>query len=74
MTVITWILAAIALVGTVLNVRQDRRCFFLWLFSNGGFTAVNFARGDYAQGTLFAVYLVLAVLGARQWQKSRQII
>lgn len=71
MTLITWLLAIIALVGTVLNVRQDRRCFFLWLFSNGGFAAVNCGRGDYAQGTLFAVYFILAILGARQWQRSR---
>lgn len=72
MTAVTWILAAIALVGTVLNIRQDRRCFYLWSVTNSGFAAVNFFIGQYAQALLFAIYFVLSLLGLRQWRRNME--
>ena len=34
MTDITWFLTAISLIGTVLNIRKDILCFYIWLIGD----------------------------------------
>lgn len=65
---LTWLLVALGLAGTVLNVRRDRRGFLFWVVSNAGLMAVNAGRGDWAQASMFGVYLLLAVWGWLSWQ------
>lgn len=68
---IAWMLVAVALAGTVLNVRQDRRCFWLWVVSNAGLMLVHAKQKQWAQATMFAVYLLLAVWGLVSWRKEQ---
>jgi hypothetical protein len=63
----TWWLVSIALVGTVLNVRQDRRGFLFWGVSDLGLAVVNAMVGQWAQATLFFIYLGLAIWGWLSW-------
>ena len=65
-----WILTFVALAGTLLNARQDRRGFLLWMVSNTGLCIWNFTTGDFAQMTLFLCYLILAVYGFFSWKNS----
>lgn len=65
---LTWVLVAVALIGTVLNVLQERSGFLFWMVSNLGLATVNFRRRQWAQGVLFAVYLGLAVWGWSAWE------
>ena len=67
---ILWPLTIIALMGVVLNIRKDRRCFWLWLFSNGAWSVVDYHHGLYAQSALFAVYFVLSVWGLIEWRRG----
>lgn len=67
----TWLLAVVSLVGVILNVRKDRRCFVLWTFSNATWAAVDFAHGLPAQGCLMTVYAGLAVWGWCAWRPVR---
>lgn len=62
-----WVLVALALAGTMLNVLHDRRGFWLWGFSNAGFTGLHAAHGEWTQATMFAIYLLLALWGAWSW-------
>lgn len=71
MTAFTWLITAISLVGVVLNIRQDRRCFYLWIMTNSVWTVIDWSNGLYAQAVLFAVYFVLSVWGAYRWQKQQ---
>jgi nicotinamide riboside transporter PnuC len=71
MTAFTWIVAILSLIGVVLNVRQDRRCFYLWIVTNSAWTAVDFSRGLYAQAFMFLVYLGLAIWGLYSWKHKR---
>jgi len=32
----TWLLTVASLVGVVLNIRKDRRCFAIWIATNAG--------------------------------------
>jgi len=65
---ISWLIAMVALYGTYLNVNQDKRGFYYWLVSNSAFCAINFYTGMWAQGTLFGVYTILAMMGIRNWK------
>jgi nicotinamide riboside transporter PnuC len=71
MTAFTWIVATLSLIGVVLNVRQDRRCFYIWTVTNASWMAVDFSRGLYAQAFMFLVYLGLAIWGLYAWKHKR---
>lgn len=66
-----------AAIGVDLNVRHDRRCFHLWLFSNA--VQVVFAAwlylqtrhiGAACQAMLFAYYWAQALRGLSTWRKG----
>lgn len=63
-----WLLVAIALIGTVLNVQQDRLGFVFWVVSNFGLAVVNARRRQWAEAVLFIVYLGLALWGWLVWK------
>jgi len=65
-----WTLTAIALIGTVLNVKQQRVGFLFWMVSNLGFTVSNVMLQIYPVAFLFLVYFFLAVAGWRSWGKG----
>lgn len=76
----SWLVLAAAIaaaVGVELNVRQDRRCFWLWLFSNG--VQVWFAlwilaetrhAGALCNAALFAYYWIQAARGLLRWKPA----
>jgi nicotinamide riboside transporter PnuC len=63
-----WTLALVSLVGVVLNVRKDRRCYLLWLGSNLAWAEVDLRAGLPAQASLMLVYAGLAVWGWLAWR------
>ena len=65
---IYWIVTFIAIYGTYLNSKQDKKGFYFWLVSNSAFCAINFCNGMIAQGFLFAVYTYLAIMGLKNWK------
>ena len=68
MTVFTWMLTILSIIGVVLNAYQDRRCFYLWMVTNTSWAAVDFHKGIYAQGVMFSLYTLLAVWGLYKWR------
>lgn len=65
-----WILTIVGLVGVVLNIKQDRRCFFLWMVSNAGFALETAILGAWNMTFLFVVYFILAIAGIKSWSKN----
>lgn len=72
MTYFTWIVTCLSLIGVVLNIRQDRRCFFIWCFTNSSWMAVDFHKGLYAQAFMFSVYLILSIWGIWAWKRHKK--
>ena len=64
---LTWIIVTLALAGTILNVRHDRRGFILWAISNAALALINVRSGEWAQATLWSTYVVMAVWGWLAW-------
>ena len=67
---ISWVFTVIALYGTYLNTQRDVAGYYYWIVSNGAFFAINLACGHTAQAFLFGTYVVLAVIGIKQWTKK----
>lgn len=72
MTAITWALTAASIVGVILNIRQHRGCFAIWLVTNASWAVIDYYRGIHAQAALFAVYFVLSVWGLIQWSRNHR--
>ena len=71
METFTWALTALSIIGTVMNIRKDRRCFVIWLFTNGAWAAYDLSIGAIAQAALFFVYFCLAIWGIVEWKKEK---
>lgn len=70
--VITWIVSALALTGTILNSNRNKWGFVLWFFTNLFWVIVDFKSGLYAQSALFFAYTLLAVKGIITWTKKEK--
>ncbi|RQW89901.1 MAG: hypothetical protein EHM79_02015 [Geobacter sp.] len=70
MIVLTIILTMASLVGVVLNIRQNRACFYIWTVTNAAWAVVDFRAGLPAQAALFAIYFGLSVWGIIEWKRK----
>ncbi len=64
-----WLLVAGSLVGVVLNIKHDKRCFWIWAITNATWAVVDFQAGIYSQAFLQAVYFLLAIWGLIEWNR-----
>lgn len=70
--ILTWLIAALSLSGTVLNIKKRSECFYLWAVSNVAWVFIDLSKGLHAQAVLFAIYFGLAVYGAWSWSRGRR--
>jgi len=68
-----WALTGVALIGTWLNVKQQRVGFLFWMASNVGFCISNTLIGVYPLAFLFFVYFILAVMGWFSWKREEEL-
>ncbi len=71
-TDITWFLTAISLTETVLNIRKNILCFYIWLIGDILWCALDFHNGTYGRSLLDFVQVILAVCGIISWKKVNQ--
>lgn len=65
-----WLVTAICLAGTILNVKKVRWCFHLWVLGNLLWLGIDLHNRLYSRAVLDAVQLALAVWGLVEWKKS----
>ena len=71
LTIGTWILTAVSLIGTVLNVKKIKYCFYIWTVSNILWLAYDIYTGLYSRAVLDAVHLAFAIWGIIVWNKKK---
>jgi hypothetical protein len=64
-----WIITGLSVIGTVLNIKKKRICFYIWLCTNSTWCIYDFVIGSFAQSALFLVYVGLAIWGIISWKK-----
>jgi len=67
MSAFTWLVTAISLTGTVLNVKQNIACFYLWAVGNTAWLVYDLGLRLYSRAVLDAVQLAFAVWGIVAW-------
>lgn len=67
---LSWILLAFSIWGVILNNYKDKRCFIVWLFTNGFWALYFFSYGLYAPMTQQLIFFVLAIHGLWEWKKE----
>ena len=67
METLCWITSVFALIGVMLNIKKDKRCFMIWSITNFTWTLVDFEKGIYAQAVLQLVYCFLSLYGMASW-------
>jgi hypothetical protein len=65
----TWGITIVALLGTILNVKKNALCFWLWAFSNTAWLSYDLYLSTYSRAALDAVQLVFAIWGIIAWKK-----
>ena len=64
-----WVLTALSLAGTALNVKKRISCFYLWTVVNLAWVFVDCQQGLWARSVLDGVHLAFAVWGIWDWTK-----
>jgi len=71
--VLSWIMCAVALTGTIINAERNKYGFAFWVVSNL-YMVIRFAViGEFAQSTLFFIYFLLAIRGLYSWSKKEKV-
>ena len=70
MTAITYIVTAATMIGTIANSLQKRWCFDIWAVTNTFWLVYNMVIGQHAQGLIYALNLIMSVVGLVQWKRK----
>lgn len=69
--VLSWIMSAVALIGTIINAEKNKYGFVFWMVSNLYMTIRFAVIGEFAQMTLFFIYFLLAIRGIFVWSRKK---
>lgn len=68
---ITWLITAVCLTGTLLNVKKNVLCFYLWAVGNVAWLVYDLLTGLYSRAMLDLIQLGFALWGIWEWSRNR---
>lgn len=71
MQAIQIILVTASLAGVVLNIHHRRECFYVWAFTNAGWSIVDLVYGVWSQAALMMIYTGLSIWGILKWSQTK---
>lgn len=71
-TIISYIITAITLIGTLGNSFQKTWCFYIWIPTNLFWVIYNIAIGQYQQAIIYTVNTITSVIGLYNWKKNEK--
>jgi hypothetical protein len=60
----------LAVIGTFINARANRNCFYVWMVSNAIFVVLSYQAAQWPQVGLFGYNFATCFLGLRNWKKK----
>ncbi len=66
----TWAITVISLTGTILNVKKNILCFYLWSIGNIAWLTFDIWQGLYSRAVLDFVQFGFAVWGIIAWREK----
>jgi nicotinamide riboside transporter PnuC len=73
LTVISWILTILSVIGAIRNAQGKIDGFIIWLVSNSGWVVYDIVTHQPAQIALFSIYTVITIYGLYKWCKLKQL-
>ena len=67
----TWLITAVCLIGTLLNVKKNVLCFYLWAVGNIAWLVYDLLTGLYSRAMLDLIQLGFALWGIWEWSRNR---
>ena len=68
--ILTWILAAINIVGNFLSARKKSVCWYLWIGADVAWVGIFLFRKEYAEAVMFIGFIVSGFYGIRRWRQN----
>lgn len=68
--IFSYVLAAISLTGTILNIKKVKYCFYIWAFTNAAWIVYDVLMLTWGRIPLDALHFVTAVWGIFSWSKK----
>ena len=68
---IAWLTTILCLIGTILNVKRMRACFYLWAIGNILWLILDLKSGLYSRALLDLVQLGFAIWGIFEWSEKK---
>lgn len=62
-----WAVTVISLIGTILNIKKNNLCFYIWLITDIVWLLFDFHTGVYSRALLDLVQVCFAAWGAYEW-------
>lgn len=69
---VSYMVAALTLVGTAANACQKRWGFIIWMFTNLFWAVYNIFQGEYAQTIIYTINIIAAIGGWFKWGKEKK--
>lgn len=70
--IFTWVITALSLAGTVLNVKKNALCFWIWSVGNTAWLCYDLWVGLYSRAALDTVQLAFAIWGIVAWKNKSE--
>lgn len=69
MTLLSYIITIITLIGTLANSFKKRWCFYIWIPTNLFWVIYNITIHEYQQSILYIVNTITSIIGLIKWSK-----
>lgn len=69
--IFTWIVTLMCLAGTILNVKKNIWCFYIWAVANILWLLFDIFTGLYSRALLDFVQFLFALWGIIEWRKNK---
>lgn len=69
-TAVSWLMTAVAIIGTVANSYKKRIGFWFWLVSNVFWVGFNIYNGIYSQAAVYVFNSAMCLVGLREWKNN----
>ena len=69
---ITWLIAALAIGGALLNAYHIKEGFLIWIVANTAWTYVAIVNDLWAQVPMWCVYSGISVWGYLRWKEEEE--
>jgi nicotinamide riboside transporter PnuC len=70
---INWVIAAISIIGAILNIKKNKWGFILWIIGNIGWIVIDIIYGLYEQIPIWILFTFTSVYGFKKWSDEEKI-